>query len=220
MYRLADEKTLRETFSRDSGMYFMLIQSLFLLFLPDIAEHIFNRVPTDPYYIVGVFLIRVVALFELLVALYLLLIFPSQSLKERTREVSITDDRIICRSLKGVKDYPFAMFCDDISIHLSFKESSRLPPVVNKFTSLEDFFANAFSKIEDNLKETLPNAEMEKKIIIINFYRKRKHILILVISPSLIGGLENIRLFLEEFRTKYEAYYVRFCSPRKGGNEK
>ena len=208
IYRLADEKTLRETFCRDSGMYFILVQSLFFLFLPTIVEYILNRSSDNVYYIIGMLLVRILGLAGLSVALYLLIIFPSQSIKQKIREVSIKGDRIVVRSLNELKEYPFNMFCDNISVHLGFKESSALPPVLSKFTSLEDFLTNAFPEIEENLKEPLSKTGTEKKIII-NFYKKGKHIFVLAISPSLIGDLENIRSFLNEFKTKYEEYCER-----------
>ncbi len=208
MYKIADEKTIRETFCRDSGMYFILVQSLFFLFLPTIVEYILNRSSDNVYYIIGMLLVRILGLAGLSLALYLLIIFPSQSIKQKITEVSIKDDRIIVRSLNGLKEYPFDMFCDNISVHLGFKDSSAPPPVLSKFTSLEDFLTNAFSEIEENLKEPLSKTGTEKKIII-NFYKKGKHILILAISPSLIGGLESIKKFLEDWKAKYEEYCER-----------
>ncbi|MCD6110478.1 MAG: hypothetical protein J7K08_02230 [Thermoplasmata archaeon] len=120
----------------------------------------------------------------------------------------INDDKISLTMLNGKeKVYLFSQLLSDITVYVNFYFSFFKSPKGFRYNSISKFLNEGGPKILDTLKssryiisdETLFN-------IVINKQRKGVGWFFLIISPSVIGGVERVENMLNEWKEKYENY--------------
>jgi len=205
MYTFATPESLHEMVRRNiNGLATALAICLILAFFPYLLIYLFPPVKEgvlDLYY-----LISFGSLSLALASLYGIHKVKNFTDKELPLAISVEEDKLVCTTIEGFTEYTFEALQRCFEVRLTFFYGGT----ARRYPSVKEFLSAVIGDIEEGLKKS--HGKVDEEVISINFAKSRRafpSLLFFYMFLSQTGGFEGIKKFLDEFRTKYEAYCER-----------
>lgn len=202
IYRVLDEHSLRRI--AKSNIYYWIIAG-FISLIFSLEMLWISTTKGDKVDVISRVIMFIFFIILLLCFIFAIIEILHVKRSDIPTHISIDCDRIVLITYnKKQKIYPFDEFTGKLQIDISF--SRALPEF--RYNYMAKFFDNGIDKIlrvlkkketHDRNKETFLN-------ILINKSKKRGAWFALIISPSVIGGVERVENMLNEWKEKYENY--------------